>query len=56
MKILEQKFTLPTSIVGNYPNLLLLWWDANFACMRVYTDRCIDQTKTLKRAFNSAAR
>jgi hypothetical protein len=37
MKILEQKFTMPTRIVGNYPKLLL-WWDANFACMCVHAD------------------
>jgi hypothetical protein len=55
MKILEQKFTPPTSIVENYPEFLL-WRDASFACICVHADNCTDQTKTLKRAFNSAAR
>jgi len=29
MKIRDQEITLPTSMVGNYPNPR--WWDANFA-------------------------
>ena len=52
MKIREQKYTQPISIVGNYP-YLLPWRDASFACIRVHADDCTDQTKTLKKAFNS---
>lgn len=52
MKIREQKYALPTSIVGNYPYLCPLQ-DTSFACLHVHADNCTNQTKTLKRAYDS---